>query len=345
MRGVVGGAAGGPFDPEDPGPSILAAVSLLMTPQGVAVVRAARSSCLPLAKVAAAAGCSAAATADMLRMLHRSGGCTDAIVGALREPFKPPSRLVVAAAGVLRRRRGSGLLAPRAALPWESPDSPPRVTPLTFLGNPLCPPPQRRARSVQSRHSAVVSGHAAWAERTAEDVTMTRRGAARLCSTADTDRLIKAWWHFRRLSPPPAYTPGLASRGRFGTFLAGLGRKDPLAAFPEAMLVRLAGHPDRRARVVLGDCGTIPASVLRCLAADPYSALPAAAAIHSRCPQDVLKALAGHDDAVVRAAVVQNPAVSLPVLQVLRSDSDKSVAKAASRHYRSRVPRRRLRRR
>ena len=329
-----------------------------MTPQGVAAVRAARSSCLPLARVAAAAGCSAAATADMLRMLHRSGGCTDAIVGALREPFKPPSRLVVAAAGVLRRRRvvvaaagvlrrrrGSGLLAPRAALPWESPDSPPRVTPLTFLGNPLCPPPQRRARSVQSPYSAVVSGHAAWAERTAEDVTMTRRGAARLCSTADTDRLIKAWWHFRRLSPPPAYTPGLASRGRFGTLLAGLGRKDPVAVFPEAMLVRLAGHPDRRVRVVLGDCGTIPSSVLRCLAADPDSVLSKAAAIHSRCPKDVLKALAGHDEAVVRAAVVQNPAVSLPVLHVLRSDPDKSVAKAASRHYRSRVPRRRRRRR
>ena len=129
-----------------------------MTPQGVAAVRAARSSCLPLARVAATAGCSAAATADMLRVLHRSGGCTDAIVGALREPFEPPSRLVVAAAGVLRRRRGSGLLAPRAALPWESPDSPPPVTPLTFLGDPLCPPPQRRASSVQSRRSAVVSG-------------------------------------------------------------------------------------------------------------------------------------------------------------------------------------------
>ena len=316
-----------------------------MTPQGVAAVRAARSSCLPLARVAAAAGCSAAATTDMLRVLHRSGGCTNAIVGALREPFKPPSRLVVAAAGMLRRRRGSGLLAPRAALPWESPDSPPPVTPLTFLGDPLCPPPQRRASSVQSRRLAVVPGHAAWAERTAENVTMTRRGAARLCSTADTDRLIKAWGRFRHLCPPPAHTPRLAQRGRFGTFLAGLARKDPLVAFPEAMLVRLAGHPDRRVRVALGDWTTIPASVLRCLAADPDSALPKAAAIHSRCPKDVLKALAGHDDAVVRGAVVQNPAVSLPVLQVLRSDPDKSVAKAASRHYRTRVPRRRLRRR
>ena len=166
MLGVVGGAAGGPLDPEAPGPSILAVVGSLMTPPGVAAVRAARSSCLPLVRVAAAAGCSAAATADMLRMLHRSGGCTNAIVGALREPFEPSSRLVVAAAGVLRRRRGSGLLAPRAALPWESPDSAPTVTSLTFLGDPLCPPPQRRVSGVQSRRSAVRSGHVAWAERT-----------------------------------------------------------------------------------------------------------------------------------------------------------------------------------